>query len=48
MDDEKDRFGDFVSLLERARQDVYIEQMKVSQRERMKIRICFEQREVES
>ena len=44
MDDEKDRFGDFVSLLERARQDVYIEQMKVSQRERMKIRICFEQR----
>jgi len=48
MNDEKDRFGDFVSLLERARQDVYIEQMKVSQRERMKIRICLEPREVES
>lgn len=26
MNDEKDRFGDFVSLLERAREDVYFEQ----------------------
>ena len=26
MNEEKDRFGDFVSLLERAREDVYFEQ----------------------
>ena len=45
MNEEKDRFGEFISLLERAREDVYFAAKDVELLEKLKRRLQTAQRE---